>query len=263
MESREIGRGENCVVFLHGWGGDASAFSFVAKQLRGFRCLLVDFDGFGCSPEPPVPFTVGDYAKNVLDEMKKCGIESAAVVGHSFGGRVALEIAAYNPSIVSALALVDSAGLRPKRKITYYAKILAHKLLIFLGLNGLKGSADYRILSPVMKKTFKNVVNYDQTKILPKITCPTALFWGKTDDQTPPYMAKKFQKHIADSSIFWLNGGHFAYVEDFKRFLAVLTVFLEKTAVKRSENSIDEEINSIAKILNTQEDRAFSGDKMG
>ncbi len=263
MESREIGRGDNSVVFLHGWGGDASAFSFVAKQLLGFRCLLVDFDGFGCSPEPSLPFTVGDYAKNVLDEMKKSGIESAAVVGHSFGGRVALEMAAFNPSSVSALVLVDSAGLRPKRKLSYYAKILTHKLLVALGYSGLKGSAEYRVLSPVMKKTFKNVVNYDQTNLLPKIACPTALFWGKTDDQTPPYMAKKFQKYIADSSIFWLNGGHFAYVEDLKRFLAVLTVFLEKTALKRSENGIDEEIEGITKIVNTQDDSPFSGDKTG
>ncbi|MBQ9276448.1 MAG: alpha/beta fold hydrolase, partial [Clostridia bacterium] len=54
------------IVFLHGWGGSVSSFLFVAKRLatRGYRCLLMDFAGFGDTPEPDAPYTVQDYAED-------------------------------------------------------------------------------------------------------------------------------------------------------------------------------------------------------
>ena len=86
---------EKTVIFLHGWGGGASAFLFCAERLKEeFRCVLVDFPGFGESAEPPVPWTVGDYAAEVCSLADSLGAAEFALVGHSFGGRVALEIAA-------------------------------------------------------------------------------------------------------------------------------------------------------------------------
>lgn len=230
MHKKLIGQGEH-VVFLHGWGGDVSAFLFTANRLKDrYKCLLLDLYGFGLTPEPSRAYTVGDYADGVAAEMENAGMTSAVIVGHSFGGRVALELAAKYPNKVVSLVLVDGAGLKPRRKLSYFLKVYSHKFLIKLGFSGLKGSRDYQTLSPVMKKTFISVVNYDQTHLLRKISCPTAIFWGKEDKVTPPYMAKKFKKGIRDSEIFWLKGGHFAYVEDEAVFLPVLTAFLENTA---------------------------------
>lgn len=232
MRGTVFGQGEN-IVFLHGWGGDASAFLFAARALKGeYKSLLIDLDGFGSAPEPEKPMSVTDYAEGVRRLMTDVGFERAVLVGHSFGGRVAVEIAAKFPDRAAALVLVDSAGLKPRRGLRYYFKIYLHKLLKKLGFQGLKGSKDYQGLSDVMRGTLIKAVNYDQTPLLKKITCPTAVFWGEKDKVTPVYMARKFKKKIADCEVFMLSGGHFAYLEDENKFMAVFTAFLRE--IKRS-----------------------------
>lgn len=223
-----LGDGIN-VVFLHGWGGDASAFLFVAERLKTFaKSIVVDFNGFGKTPEPDRPYSVGDYAGEVLSVLEKEGVEKAIIVGHSFGGRVAMEIAAKFPDVASGLVLVDSAGIKPWRNPMYYIKIAIHKLMRKLGMKGLKGSNDYRVLSLLMKETFKKVVSYNQSYLLKDISVPTAIFWGKKDKDTPLYMARKLSKNIKDSSLFLLDGGHYAYVDDLEKFVSILTAFVEQ-----------------------------------
>ena len=216
------------IVFLHGWGANASAFLFVAKRLKslGYTCILPDFAGFGKTPEPDFAYTVKDYANDVLALLKELGIKSAIFVCHSFGGRVGIELAAHHKAVVKKLVLVDSAGCRPKRRLKYWFRVILHKILKECGLKGLKGSSDYRMLSPVMKQTFKNVVNYFQDDDLLEIDSETAIFWGKDDKDTPAFMARKMAKRIKNSSLFWLDGGHFAYATDFEKFFAVLSAFL-------------------------------------
>lgn len=214
------------VVFLHGWGGSIQSFDFVAKKLRGCRVTLLDLSGFGNSPEPKSAIGVPEYADEVVKTLNKLKIVDAIFVGHSFGGRVAIEIAAKKPYLVNRLVLIDSAGLKPRRKPSYYFKVVCHKILKKFNKKGLIGSMDYAVLSPVMKRCFIKIVNYDQTPLLKSITCPTAIFWGKDDAETPPYMARKFKRKIKDSALFWLNGGHFSYMDDFGGFLPIFTAFV-------------------------------------
>lgn len=224
-----FGKGKD-IIFLHGWGASISAFLFVAKNLcYDYRVTVLDFAGFGASEEPAVPYGVEDYAKDVICLMDRLHIESATFVGHSFGGRVAVWMGSRFPDRTQRLVLVDSAGLKPRRKPVYYIKVFAHKVLKKLGKKGLKGSSDYQILSPVMKQTFIKVVNCDQTSQLKDIVCPTAVFWGKNDKDTPLYMFAKFKKRIAGAQSFLLDGGHFSYVDDSVRFMLILRAYLKET----------------------------------
>lgn len=261
MNYQTFGNGKTDLIFLHGWGADISAFLFVAKQIMslqnclkgasegaskstclksdfGFRVTLVDFAGFGKSEEPPHPYSVKNYAGDILRLMEILEINSAILVGHSFGGRVSMEIAANYPHRVKKLVLIDSAGLKPRRKPSYYIKIWTHKFLKKLGFRGLGGSKDYKALSPLMKDTFKKVVNYDQSNLLPNIECPTAIFWGRKDKETPLYMAKRLNKGIKDSMVFWLDGGHFSYAEDFSKFFPIFYAFIS-TEDKKSSDKAD------------------------
>ncbi len=222
-----FGNGDD-MVFLHGWGASISAFLFVAKSFaRNHRVTLLDFAGFGASEEPSETYDVEKYCDDVVRLLEHLSIKRAVFVGHSFGGRVCLQLAATHGDAVEKLALVDSAGIKPRRGLKYYIRVGLHKALKRLGLRGLRGSQDYRKLSPHMRETFKRVVNYDQSGLLNKIECPTAVFWGNKDRETPLYMAKKIKKGIADSEIFLLDGGHFAYADDAKRFLAILHAFAD------------------------------------
>ncbi|MDE5601943.1 MAG: alpha/beta hydrolase [Clostridia bacterium] len=221
-----FGSGED-IVFLHGWGASASAFLFVAKRFCGdHRVTVIDFAGFGESEEPPIAYGVPEYTNDVLKLLEHIGINRAVFVGHSFGGRVCLELGAKHSEYVRKLVLVDSAGLKPRRGLKYYFKIGIHKFLRKLGLKGLGGSSDYKVLSPIMRESFKLVVNYDQTPLLKSISCPTAIFWGDKDKETPPYMAHRLNRGIADSEIFWLSGGHFSYADDPKKFVLILRAFI-------------------------------------
>lgn len=223
------GKGEKTIVFLHGWGANADAWNFVAKRFCDeYKVLAVDFYGFGDSDFPPQNYGVKEYAKDVVELLNVLDINSAILVGHSFGGRIAIEICANYPQIVYKLALVDSAGIKPRRGLKYYFKISLHKFLKKLGKQGLKGSSDYSALPSQMKAVFRNVVNYHQNDLLPKIKCQTAIFWGDKDKETPRYMYRYLLKHIENSYGFILHGGHFSYVDDYAKFVAILKAFLNE-----------------------------------
>lgn len=175
----------------------------------------------------PYPAYVGDYAKSIVDLIRYYKMSSAYIVGHSFGGRVAMRLASEYGYLLDGIVLVDSAGLKPRRGLKYYFKVTMHKLLTKLNIKHEAGSDDYRKLSGVMKETFKNVVNEDQTRELNKITLPTLIVWGDKDKDTPIYMAKRINRSIKNSSLIVFKGeGHFAYLRRNKAFTAILLNFL-------------------------------------
>ena len=94
---------------LHGQPGSRSDWRQVASLLPAdLRTLALDRPGYGASPYP-----AGDFAQNaraVLAELDAAGIERAVVVGHSYGGGVALSLATLAPERVSALVLLASVG---------------------------------------------------------------------------------------------------------------------------------------------------------
>lgn len=147
------------------------------------------------------------------------------VVGHSFGGRVGLRLAVNGKC--DKLVLVDSAGLKPHRKLSYYIKVYGYKLKKKLGINTDNcGSQDYCGLSPIMKRTFVNIVNTYQDKELASVKIPTLIIWGRTDSDTPLYMAKKYHKYITNSRlIVYSEGGHFCYLAESDRFIMNLRSF--------------------------------------
>ncbi len=214
---------------MHGWGGEIASFKPLADKLsHNFRVILPDMYGFGKTPHPAHPLTLDDYAEGVRELLRERRVDDAVLVGHSFGGRVAMRVAARDVG-VSGVVLVDSAGIVPKRGLVYYLKVAAYKLGKKLRLKRLpKGSADYAALSGVMKKTFVNVVNESSENDARHITVPTLLLWGRKDKDTPLYMCKKLNKLIRDSECVMLEGGHFAYLSEAERVCRILAAFRER-----------------------------------
>lgn len=213
-------------MFLHGWGGGVVSFLPVAQRLCGVNSLLFDFRGFGRSEESGV-LTLEDYARDTLCLMDELGIKKAVLVGHSFGCRVGAYIAANHPERVTGFIITDGAGLKPRRGIKYYFRILLYKLKKRLNLNTSgSGSADYKALSGNMKKTFVNIVNRYTEEECRKISCPTLIVWGKEDKDTPFYMAKRFNRLIADSALIEFEDGHFCYIGQLARYTAIVEKFI-------------------------------------
>ncbi len=217
-----VGNGSNNLVFLHGWGGNVDSFKFICNHLSvSHKALFIDFPPFGKSTEMQYPWTFFDYVELVAEIMQKENMQKSTIIGHSFGGRVALVLA--NKGFAEKLILVDSAGLKPKRTIKYHLKVCFNKIKQKFGCSNIKGSTDYNNLSPIMKKTFVNIVNTFLEKYAINITKPTVLFWGEKDNQTPMYMAKRLNKLIKNSELVVIkNAGHFSYLDDFNTFLRVV-----------------------------------------
>ena len=90
------GQGETVVV-LHGWGAKADLYRTIINSLVShYRVIAPDFPGFGASTEPSFPYSIEDYAEFVSSMLNKLGIDRAHIIGHSHGGRTALELATGN-----------------------------------------------------------------------------------------------------------------------------------------------------------------------
>ncbi len=223
----QFGQGKD-ILFLHGWGGSIDSFMGLGKSLSNrFRVTLIDFYGFGKTPHPAKPLMLNDYVESVLEIIKQYDMHSINIIAHSFGGRVAIKLTAKYEYLCEKLVLIDSAGLKPRRTIKYYYRVIRHRLLKLLKIPHKAGSKDYQQLSPIMKKTFVNVVNENLYHLLGNITTPTLIIWGNKDKETPIYMARKLNKKIVGSGLVVLNGaGHYSYLEQPTRVLLILNSFL-------------------------------------
>lgn len=234
------GEGKQAVILLHGWGQSSNSFQNVRNFLKdAFTVYSVDLPGFGLSNKPDYPYNTQDYAevlKGIIDEYR---IQTPIIIGHSFGGRVAIKYTAlFNQ--VKKLILIDSAGIVHKKPLTYYFKVYTFKFLRRLFslpiLNRYKkrvlrrfGSNDYKQADDLMKQVLVRVVNEDLRTDLPKIKCPTLLVWGTNDYVTPLKDAYIMKELIPDAGVVEIKGaGHFSYLDNLPYFLRVLDVFLKE-----------------------------------
>lgn len=179
--------------------------------------------------------------------MEAVGIPSAHVLGHSFGGRVAIALAAEYPCRIRKLVLVASAGIRPRRSVNYYVKVGTVKLVAGLfsprlwgslahrarsALNGWAGSRDYRQAGP-LRPTMVKVVNEDLRPLLESIRVPTLIVWGDRDPEVPEAAARIMAQGIRGSRLEIFNGaGHFLFADMPDRFAGLVCEFLREGAAE-------------------------------
>ncbi len=200
-------------IWAHGWGQDHHAFLPMADALARLGThSLVDFPGFGESPPPPAPWGTADYADAAADWLAALPRARRIWIGHSFGCRVGLQLAARHPETIDGLFLIAAAGLPRRRTMLQQLRIKGRvwlykslKLLSRLGIDTSSlrerfGSADYRSAGP-MRATFVKVVQEDLTETVPRIACPVQLVYGALDDETPPEIGHRLAGLIPDASI--------------------------------------------------------------
>ncbi len=219
------------VVMLHGWGASAELVLPLAKKLvpLGYCTHVLDMPGHGNSPEPPVAWSVTDYAQLVVQYIQAQGLGQVHLFGHSFGGRVALVLGAEYPQVIRKIVLADAAGIRPKTPLSKKIRLNIYKFtrdgLRTIGLSGLSdqlrrwyntryGSADFLATSGVMRETFVRVVNQDLSEYAKRISAPTLLIWGENDQDTPLWQAKQLERLIPDAGLaVYPHAGHYSYLE--------------------------------------------------
>ncbi|MCK6418035.1 MAG: alpha/beta hydrolase [Alphaproteobacteria bacterium] len=203
------------MLWAHGWGQDHRAMAALAQSFeQAAPQIAIDFPGFGASPLPSGPWTTEDYADHMAEFLKAQNIGKIIWIGHSFGGRVGVQIAARHPELVEKLILIAAAGLpRPRplwQKLWMQAKVRAYKILKRLPLDKDKlaawfGSRDYQNAGP-LRPIFLNVIRENLAPQAAQIRCPTLLIYGENDSETPPAIGQHYTRLITGAQMVLLPG---------------------------------------------------------
>jgi pimeloyl-ACP methyl ester carboxylesterase len=233
------------LVVLQGWGTGMDLYDSVAAAVNdSFRVVQFDLPGFGASDEPREPWNVDAYADFFCGFMEALGIKKAVLLGHSYGGRIIIKLAAREnlPFGIEKIVLVDSAGVMPERSTSQKLKVKIYKIkrnfLTSKPVHAMfpevidywmskQGSEDYRNASPMMKKCLVMAVNEDLQHLMPSVKQETLLVWGDLDVDTPVSDAHKMEAKMPDAGLVVLEGtDHYSFLYKPVEFRGILRAFL-------------------------------------
>lgn len=209
------------IIWLHGWGRNHNALlqlsNLFATDAENF---LLDLPGFGQSDVPSEVWGSKEYSSAVIDWLQTLPSKKTYVVGHSFGGRIAIQMANSLNANLAGIILIAGAGLRRNRSYFFILKALIlktiSKVLRYLDQNfnlNLKekfskhfGSRDYKAISGIMRNILVKTINEDLSDIASNITIPTLLIYGSNDNETPVEFGQRYHSLIKGSAFYELPG---------------------------------------------------------
>lgn len=232
------------VVFLHGSGPGVTGWRNFSENVGAFtddfRCLVLEFPGFGIS-DSRGGHPVLDSRESYLDLLDHLGLESASIVGNSMGGIVGAGLAAHHPERVQRLVGIGGVGTtlfspgpaegirllmdflaepsrealhRWLRSMVYDQSLVTEQLLeerwqqvtepgVIDGMKALYNPA-------AIEKVARGEVSFD----LADVHAPTLLFWGRDDRVSPVDMSIMPMRLIPDVEVHILpNCGHWVMIE--------------------------------------------------
>lgn len=227
----QYGSGKD-IILLHGWGQNIEMMKPLGDRLNSkYKITIIDLPGFGASEEPKVSWTITDYKEMLEEIIKILKINAPIIMGHSFGGRVAIRYSSDNK--IEKLVLFGSPCIRTQKNISLKTKILK-KAKNLPGMNNIGekmkkyiGSRDYKAASPIMRQTLVNTVNEDLSTYAKKIKSPTLLIWGERDTEAPLNEARELENIMIDAGLVVLPGSHYAYLENLNQVINIINIFLE------------------------------------
>jgi pimeloyl-ACP methyl ester carboxylesterase len=262
---RDEGQGP-VLLLLHGIAGSSRAWREVMPALaEGHRVIAPDLLGHGESAKPVGDYSLGAYASGLRDLLDALGVERATLVGQSFGGGVAMQLAYQHPDRCERLVLVDSGGLGREVNpilraatlplaeyvmpvlVPAFVKERGDAVSRFLRDKGIRSGRAaevwlaYRSLTETENRkafvrTVRSVIDpggqtvsaMDRLYLAAEV--PTLIVWGEDDSIIPVGHAHAAHEAIPGSRLELFEGvGHFPHVEAPERFVEVLLDFLATT----------------------------------
>ena len=210
------GEGED-LLFLHGYLASKECFYPQINYFSKFyRVTALDFPGMGQAEALSAPWSVGDYADWTGEALSTLGIVRPRVIAHSFGGRVAVKLLAEDA--FSRAVLTGCAGIVKKRNLCYRFRVKSYQICKKIAPKFAEkhfGSAEYRTLSPVMRESYKKIVNEDLRETASKISVPVLFLHGERDEEVPLSSIRIYLEKIGGSTLKVLkNCGHFPFLDD-------------------------------------------------
>jgi pimeloyl-ACP methyl ester carboxylesterase len=255
------------LVLLHGLTSSSATWEPVMPALaEQAHVIAPDLLGHGSSDKPAWDYSLGAFAAELRDLLEKLGHASATVVGHSFGGGVALQFAYQYPEYTDRLVLVDSGGLG--REVSWVLRaaalpgaefvlpLVAHRHLAGLGASVagllswapvrpspsvLEAARGYASLSDLPTRrafvhTLRSVIEPGGQRVSASdrlylgAARPVLIVWGALDSIIPVSHARTAHEAVPGSQLdVFEQAGHFPHRDEPERFARTLTQFLAST----------------------------------
>ena len=237
------------VVLVHAGVADRRMWDPQVQSLARFTVVRYDLRGFGDSPLRPGPFSHADDLRELFDAIE---LERAAVVGNSFGGRVALEFALEHPERVTKPVLVD-AGL-PDHEWSEEIRRFGEEEDALLERGDVDGAVDLNVrtwalphvadlIRPMQRRAFDVQLEAERWETPPgperkldppssarlaDVSAATLVIVGSEDFGDFHALAERFAREIPDARLEIVEGaGHLPSLERPDEFDRLLLEFLD------------------------------------
>lgn len=227
------------LILLHGWAQSSATWDNVAPILqKEYAIYALDLPGFGQSEAPSRAWTIEEYADFVQAFVRSLSLTPHAVIGHSFGARIAASYAVkYKTRRLILCAMADSAAFSPFRFINILLIRLLRRVMPLALYRGHRylftpsGFADVSALGAKRAKTMLDIYlaahQCEDIKNLSAISCPTLLIYGKRDPIANAKTGSRLNSCIARSILISLpDAWHFPHLKNAGAFLESVLPFL-------------------------------------
>jgi pimeloyl-ACP methyl ester carboxylesterase len=218
------------LLLLHGYLSSKEAFAAqVAYFSKFYRVTALDFLGFGQSAPLKSAFSVDDYSRWLLSALQVLGVQKPHVIAHSFGCRVAIKTAANAPETFDKIVLTGPAGIILKRGLRYKCKVATYRFVKKFAPRFAEkrfGSKEYRLLSPIMKESYKKIVNEDLRECAKRVQNRVLIVQGTGDKTVSFAEAQAYFDALAWAKLKKIEGRHFAFAENPIAFNLLVEEFL-------------------------------------
>lgn len=221
-------------MFLHGYLSCKESFYYQIEELaaRGFKCVAPDMPSFGASQKADEAWGVEDYAAWLKKFIDANSLYGAHIIAHSFGARVALLAISQDNSLCSKLIITGGAGIVKSRSAAYMRQVKRYRRVKKLFPKYAErhfGSEEYKSLSPLMKESYKKIVNRDLKEEAAKIENPTLLIYGRDDSVTPAdEEGATFASLMKNGRLVTIEGDHFCFAQYPEKFNSIALEFLKQ-----------------------------------
>jgi pimeloyl-ACP methyl ester carboxylesterase len=261
------------VLLLHGMGCDHRTWlPVLARLARSHTVIAPDLLGHGASDKPRADYSLGGYANGMRDLITVLGIDRVTVVGHSFGGGVAMQFAYQFPERTERLCLVCPGGLGRELSLAVRAltvpgagptlalasipavHAVARRALLLLHATGLPQAADLAHVVAVYDAQRDPAARWALLHVLRAAAdwrgqvvtmrdrgylaanMPVAVIWGADDTVIPAAHAHAAEDAIPNAQITVIEGAaHFPHQDQPEKFVAVLEDFMRSTRQSRHD----------------------------
>lgn len=239
------------LLYISGTGGDLrfQPNMFASPLAKAFDLLAYDQRGLGRTDKPDAPYSMAQYADDAADLMHHLGWDDAVVIGVSFGGMVAQELALRHPAKVKRLVLActspGGAGgasfafhdiehltgearakhlipISDTRRDAAWAAAHPQDYATFVAMGATDPYAGEPGRAEGARRQLEARAAHDTWDRLPDIICPVLIAAGHYDGIALPATQDKMVARIPGAELQWFEGGHMFMIQDRAAFPAII-----------------------------------------